>query len=169
MKNLKHILLPMAALFALLTLCACGSQTNPSEPAEDKTDSPDMSNYNFTLPDNCTTEEEKDGSVSLLYDGTVVGGITTISYTNASELDPEDIDRDLSPIWNQVLTAEENTPDYILEDGFNNSLKLFVVTDQRKEEHNLFPDGDQFYDLWFQENALPDEAESALLNSFSLN
>lgn len=163
---------------AVLSLCACGQQTEAPAASEQNpvtaVSAPlNMGAYRLTLPEGCTMQRQEDGSVSLLLEGTVIGGVMTISYPDADQISFTDTnnltDDKLSRILDCIVPEDEPAPDHMFSSSNYGTLELCVVKDQHSELHYFFPKGDLFYDLWMQEGTLPTEKESALLSSFTLN
>ncbi len=145
----KTIFLSLIAVCSLLALCGCG-QGGPD------------------LPDGVGLRQQADGTAILLYEGDPVGGVLTLDYVRTGATTGTTLTSDaLSGIWDQLLELDEGRPDYILSNGTQGQLVLAFATDRRSEEHNLFPVGDQFRDIWYAERAFPPEIQEALLTALA--
>ncbi len=139
----------LLVLLLLLALCGCG-QGGPD------------------LPDGVGLRQQADGTAILLYEGDPVGGVRTLDYVRTGATTGTTLMSDaLSGIWDQLLEPDEGRPDYILSNGTQGQLVLDFATDRRNEEHNLFPVGDQFRDIWYAEQAFPPEIKEALLTALA--
>lgn len=169
----KIVALCFAALLPLVLCCACGEEEAADTPAGEllETDA-----YSVVLPENVTAKENGDGTVTLFLDFVEVGGITVIPYENAEELSMDDILTDdtirqkLDDLLN--LVAPEGKVDHMFSNDLRSSVCLEVLPWPEQETaatiHYFFPQGDQFYDVYFLELLVPTEAENIILDSFTL-
>ena len=146
---MRRTIRSLPLLLLLLLLCGCGQG-------------------GADLPDGVGLRQQADGTAILLYEGDPVGGVRTLDYVRTGATTGTTLTSDaLSGIWDQLLEPDEGRPDYILSNGTQGQLVLAFATDRRSEEHNLFPVGDQFRDIWYAERAFPPEIEEALLTALA--
>lgn len=176
-------MLTMAVVLAasLLSLCACSSTDPPADPGEAplqswyKTDA-----YTLLLPQGFAAQEGEDGGVTLSLDGQAVGGVQVVPYPDAAGfLDTvgaaSEDSRDSGKELMRQLSPEERLA-YMMtvsEDGTYLEISCSPdtpdVTPEEETMHYLFPQGDQFYDLYFQAGQIPQDRQALLVDGFSLH
>ena len=179
----KRILPLLLSALLLATCCACGStdaktadgQENLPAQSWRKTDA-----YTLLLPQGFTAQEGEDGAVTLSLDGQAVGGVQVVPYPDAAGLletvgDASEDSRDSGRELMRQLSPEERVA-YMMtvsEDGTRLEISCSPDTpDATPEEetmHYLFPQGDQFYDLYFQPSQIPQDQQILLVEGFALN
>lgn len=181
----KH--LPFVLMLAVLCLacCACTSSLTrvPQKNFPDETGKYENDVYTVTVPQELTLQEIiGDGSVVFLLDGKEVGGISAVPYANADQLsldafgegDEEAADalHDTLKDFVTLLAPGDQSPDYMFSDGSYGSFAVDIVNEDGTNSimHELFPAGDQFYDVFFEEvSDVTPEQKEAVWSSFTLN
>lgn len=180
----KH--LPFALILAVLclTCCACTSALTrvPQENFPDETGKYKNEAYTVTVPQELTVQEISGGSsVAFLLDGKDVGGISTVPYANADQFSLDAFgegDEEAADALHDTLKdflkliIPDRKPDYMFSDGIYGSFTLSVVNEDGTNSiiHEFFPDGDQFYDVFFEEvSDVTPEQKEAVWSSFALN
>ena len=170
----KMLAMAVVLSASLLSLCACSSTDPPADPGEAplqswyKTDA-----YTLLLPQGFTAQEGEDGGVTLSLDGQAVGGVQVVPYPNAAGfLDTvgaaSEDSRDSGKELMRQLSPEERLA-YMMtvsEDGTYLEISCSPdtpdVTPEEETMHYLFPQGDQFYDLYFQPSQIPQDRQALL-------
>ena len=171
----------LVTALCLLSLCACSSTDPPADPGEAplqswyKTDA-----YTLLLPQGFAAQEGEDGAVTLSLDGQAVGGVQVVPYPDAAGfLDTvgaaSEDSRDSGKELMRQLSPEERLA-YMMtvsEDGTYLEISCSPdtpdVTPEEETMHYLFPQGDQFYDLYFQAGPVPADQQQILADGFSLH
>lgn len=177
----------LTVLCFLLLLCACGQQSSDSDQSQ-TTDTPatadtqteeqdagtplTTAHYTLTIPSSCTTQEQAEDNLDLLYQGEVIGGVKVIPYENAA-LPRQNLDamseEGLDTLLAQI-TGTTASVDHMFGSYGTDGIQLWFTTGEQAENHYLLPAGDQFYDLWLydREDGLPAESQNLLSESFTL-
>ena len=118
--------------------------------------------------------------MTLSLDGQAVGGVQVVPYPNAAGfLDTvgaaSEDSRDSGKELMRQLSPEERLA-YMMtvsEDGTYLEISCSPdtpdVTPEEETMHYLFPQGDQFYDLYFQAGPVPADQQQILADGFSLH
>lgn len=144
--------LALVSLFLLAALSGCG-QDNGENPVEE----PAQTGSSYAL------QAGEEGSYTVLLEGETVGGAAWLAYPGAEEAAHEPLEQLLDTLWDQWLGQGAEAPDHTASVCIEADLEVSFVTDQGSELHYLVASGDAFYDIWFQEGALPLETEREIL------
>jgi len=182
MKQHKKIFALAIILAAFcLACCACTSAEAPEEDAPIDTNEFKTDAYTLALPKGLTAQESGDGSTAFLLNEKEVGGIALIPYENADQFNLDAFGEGDEEAANALdntlkdflkLIVPDRKPDYMFSDGSYGSFSLSVVNEDGTNSilHELFPAGDQFYDVFFEEiSDVTPEQKEAVLSSFTLN
>ncbi len=133
-----------------------------------------VGDFYFTLPEGYTIEAREieqtktgDGTMQVITDGTnVLGGVLHFSQGGIQE--------NITVLY-QFLGVPEETLGYMSSGSAGKEVTISIFSDvpdgQERlvnHRHNLYYWGDQIYDLWFDEQAMPQGIMESLLNSVSL-
>lgn len=133
-----------------------------------------VGDFYFTLPEGYTIEAREieqtktgDGTMQVITDGTnVLGGVLHFAQGGIQE--------NITAMY-QVLGVTEETLGYMSSGSAGKEVTISIFSDvldgQERlvnHRHNLYYWGDQIYDLWFDERAMPQDTMESLLNSVSL-
>ena len=136
--------------------------------------------YTLLLPQGFAAQEGEDGGVTLSLDGQAVGGVQVVPYPDAAGfLDTvgaaSEDSRDSGKELMRQLSPEERLA-YMMtvsEDGTYLEISCSPdtpdVTPEEETMHYLFPQGDQFYDLYFQPSQIPADQQQILVDGFALH
>ena len=118
--------------------------------------------------------------MTLSLDGQAVGGVQVVPYPDAAGfLDTvgaaSEDSRDSGKELMRQLSPEERLA-YMMtvsEDGTYLEISCSPdtpdVTPEEETMHYLFPQGDQFYDLYFQPSQIPADQQQILVDGFALH
>ena len=165
-------MLTMAVVLAasLLSLCACSSTDPPADPGEAPLQSWYKTHaYTLLLPQGFAAQEGEDGAVTLSLDGQAVGGVQVVPYPNAAGfLDTvgaaSEDSRDSGKELMRQLSPEERLA-YMMtvsEDGTYLEISCSPDTPD-------VPQGDQFYDLYFQAGPVSADQQQSMAKGFALH
>ena len=173
----KHRMASLLAAALLLALCAgCGADQTAAPADPPKGETVTTADYTLSLPAGFTAQEKEDGTVTLLLDGKEVGGVTTLSFANAEELLTMDVTSESSQGMTeklvQMIAPEEDMASMLSLQQDSILLSLAPDRPEGAEEevlHQLFPQGDRLYDLFFQRSQVTEEQQQGLADGFALN
>ncbi len=173
----KHRMASLLAAALLLALCAgCGADQTAAPADPPKGETVTTADYTLSLPAGFTAQEKEDGTVTLLLDGKEVGGVTTLSFANAEELLTMDVTSESSQGMTeklvQMIAPEEDMASMLSLQKDSILLSLAPDRPEGAEEevlHQLFPQGDRLYDLFFQRSQVTEEQQQGLADGFALN
>ena len=178
----KNLLFVCLVILILAICCACGApsaeETANQEEVTNRTWKTDA--YTLLLPQGFTAQEGEDGAVTLSLDGQAVGGVQVVPYPNAAGfLDTvgaaSEDSRDSGKELMRQLSPEEGLA-YMMtvsEDGTYLEISCSPdtpdVTPEEETMHYLFPQGDQFYDLYFQAGPVSADQQQSMAKGFALH
>lgn len=178
----KNLLFVCLVILILAICCACGApsaeETANQEEVTNRTWKTDA--YTLLLPQGFTAQEGEDGAVTLSLDGQAVGGVQVVPYPNAAGfLDTvgaaSEDSRDSGKELMRQLSPEERLA-YMMtvsEDGTYLEISCSPdtpdVTPEEETMHYLFPQGDQFYDLYFQAGPVSADQQQSMAKGFALH
>lgn len=152
----------LLAVCALLSLCACEGEPQTIHTAQ----------YTLSLPDGYTTESQDDSSLLFLADNAPVGGLRSLPWEHTGDLGFQNVkdptDDNLTPLLTALLDEGEVVEAHSFSSSLFGDVELDLHTNQRHERHYFFLQDKVVYDLWFQTGSLTEDAETAILRSFSL-
>lgn len=178
MKKNKFLVFAAFVISMCIICCSCDNQGSLEYTAENtfNVTSFKYNNCTFTLPERITAEKDDNGKITFLLGDTVIGGVTTIPYKNANQFFSDDLIND-SPdndVYRNFvkLVVPDRESDFFFS-GFEQGRFSLSVDDEDGSGttiHYFFPDGDLFYDMFFNQKpvATPEEV-TILLNSFTIN
>ena len=178
----KNLLFVCLVILILAICCACGapSAEDPADPGTVTNRTWKTDAYTLLLPQGFTAQEGEDGGVTLSLDGQAVGGVQVVPYPDAAGfLDTvgaaSEDSRDSGKELMRQLSPEERLA-YMMtvsEDGTYLEISCSPdtpdVTPEEETMHYLFPQGDQFYDLYFQPSQIPADQQQILVDGFALH
>lgn len=176
MKNRKAwSAIALVSLFLLAALCGCGQEETPDSPPAETSQTGE--NAGTTGEKAYELQADANGGYTILQEDAVVGGAAWLPYPGAEQVDfaacleptAEETDREplqqvLAALWDQRLGQGAETPDYTASVSNVADLQVSFATDQGSESHYLVASGDAFYDIWFQEGALPSGTERSVID-----
>lgn len=152
----------LLAVCALLSLCACEGEPQTISTAQ----------YTLSLPDGYTAEPQDDSSLLFLADNAPVGGLRSLPWEDTGDLGFQNVkdptDDNLTPLLTALLDEGEVVEVSSFSSSLDSDVELHLLTNQRYESHYFFLQDKVVYDLWFQTGSLTEDAETAILHSFSL-
>lgn len=152
----------LLAVCALLSLCACEGEPQTISTAQ----------YTLSLPDGYTAEPQDDSSLLFLADNAPVGGLRSLPWEDTGDLGFQNVkdptDDNLTPLLTALLDEGEVVEVSSFSSSLDSDVELHLLTNQRHESHYFFLQDKVVYDLWFQTGSLTEDAETAILQSFSL-
>lgn len=168
-------------VFIVVSICVISCSCDNQESHEDSTQNSfnvtsfKTNTYTFALPERIVAEKEDDGSVTFFLGSTEIGGITTIPYKNADQFFTDDfIENSQDDVYLDFvkLIVPDRETGYFFSHSEQGSFSLSIgdEDDSGVVLHYFFPDGDLFYDIFFNQKpvATPEEM-LVLLNSFTIN
>ena len=176
----QHITL-CVLLAAMLTVAAVQvyvhTRPEPVEPVADGVyvDTAETEDYRLTLPEGVTARDGANDSLILFRGGEEVGGVVAIPFAGADALDirkltadPQDQDtwEGFDRLYETMVP--QGQIDHQWTSSLYGSFCLNLVDGERSTLHYFFPDGDQFFDLYFGELTLGVGQEDGLLEGFCL-
>ena len=167
----------VAVLLVIVAVCALNPKQG--QPLEELTriSGPagiGVGDFYCTLPEGYTMEAREieqtktgDGTMQVITDGTnVLGGVLHFAQGGIQE--------NITALY-QVLGVPEETLGYMAGGNAKIGVDISIFSDvpdgQERlvyHRHNLYYWGNQIYDLWFDEQAMPQDTMESLLNSVSL-
>lgn len=132
--------------------------------------------YSLAIPNSIMVQEEGNGELTFFQGGNAVGGILVIPFENADALRIDEISDEKTSIrFDDLLSAisSEEEISYMFsthKDTFCLSLVSESEENAVESIHYFFPDGDVFYDLFFQrEGSLSEIDQQEIYGSFVLD
>lgn len=178
----KGILPLLLTALLLAACCACGA---PS--AQDTADQEEVTNrtwktdaYTLALPGGFAAQKGEGDAVTLTLDGQAVGGVQVVPYPDAVGLldtlgNASEDSRDRGKELMRQLSPEERLA-YMMtvsQDGACLEISCAPdtpdVTPEEETMHYLFPQGDQFYDLYFQAGPVSADQQQSMAKGFALH
>ena len=168
-----------AVLLVIVAVCALNPRDG-GQPLEELTriSGPagiGVGDFYCTLPEGYTLEAREleqtktgDGTMQVITDGTnVLGGVL--------HFDQGGIQENITALYKALGVPKEEPLGYMSGGNAGNEVTISIFSDVPEgqerlvqHQHNLYYWGNQIYDLWFDEQAMPQDAMESLLNSVSL-
>lgn len=168
----------LAALFILCSSCSTAAADGAEEAGAQQGTQVQFDHFRVTIPERIHAVQEADGSVDFRLSAidTRIGGITTIPYENADKFNLELEERrgsedTMLEDFVKLIASDKKIENYFYssEEGQENfSLSIGYEDGSDSEIHYFYPQGNQFYDVFFFEKpaATPEEQE-IIGNSFA--
>ena len=164
----------------LVTVAVCAMNPRQGKPLEELTriSGPagiGVGDFYCTLPEGYTMEAREleqaktgDGIMQVITDGTnVLGGVLHFEQGTIQE--------NITALYRALGVPEEEPLGYMSGGSAGKNVTISIFSDVPEgqprlvqHQHNLYYWGDLIYDLWFDEQAMPQDIMESLLNSVSL-
>ena len=167
-----------AVLLAIVAVCALNPKQG--QPLEELTRMSGpagigVGDFYFTLPEGDTLEAREmeqtktgDGTMQVITDGTnILGGVLHFAQGGIQE--------NIMALYRALGVPEEEPLGYMSGGSAGKEVTISIFSDVPdgqprlvQHQHNLYYWGNQIYDLWFDEQTMPQDTMESLLNSVSL-
>lgn len=155
----------MKLLRLLMCCCFLFAGCHSAVPVETESVPGDISDFDFSLPENYTFEESEANSLHILKNGTVIGGLVLTGLKTSCLKDTGDVN-----VHNYV-NSYGPVPmicEYIIMQGEDFLSVSLAVTDpdtniRTESFHHLFARESRCFDLWFDRALSTDEDHDAIL------